>query len=69
MRAREAMGLLAAVGGAPTRRGCSPGHPYAAAATRDTIIRLLRVAVVVRQRVDVDVVVRALEVQFLALHV
>ena len=31
--------------------------------------RLLRVAVVVRQRADINIVVRALEVQVLALHV
>ena len=47
----------------------SPPPPHAAAATRDNNNSLLRVAVVVRQRVDVDVVVRALEVQVLALHV
>ena len=47
----------------------TPLHPHAAAATRINNNSLLRVAVVVRQRVDVDVVVRALEVQVLALHV
>ena len=48
-------------------------HPHAAAATSPrrarTLISLLRVAVVVGQRVDVDVVVCALEVQVLALHI
>jgi hypothetical protein len=51
----------------------TPLHPHAVAATRRAItnynIRLLRIPIVVRQRVDINVVVRALEVQVLALHV
>ena len=43
--------------------------PNAAAATLNKNNSLLRVAVVVGQGVDVDVVVRALEVQVFALHV
>ena len=75
VRIREAMTLPAAVRGAltPTPQGppTSPSHPHAAAATRKNYynISLLRIPIIVRQRVDVDVVVRALEVQVLALHV
>ena len=68
------MTLPAAVRGAPTpRRGCKPrgdlGDPHAVAATLNNNNSLLRIPIIVRQRVDVDVVVRALEVQVLALHV
>ena len=58
-------GVTPVPGAPPT----SPSQPHAAAATRINNNSLLRVAVVVGQRVDINVVVRALEVQVLALHV
>ena len=50
-------------------------HQHAIAATSNLTslefnnISLLRIPIIVGQRVDVDVVVRALEVQVLALHI
>ncbi len=52
------------------RRDATPSQ-RAVAATHNNYynIRLLRIPIIVRQRVDVDVVVRALEIQVLALHI
>ena len=77
LKAAQQWQCHAGVTPAPGSQGLRPlvlSHPPPAAAATSprrarTLISLLRVAVVVRQRVDVDVVVRALEVQVLALHV